>query len=114
MTMKKTDLYKALAKKIGRDQKAERTPERFGKAAKATTPAAETATSSAPAAPSPKPVQVTLRLPAALVAQLRERALAHEGGISGVVADALDKHLQPAKPARAPRKKAAATPAADA
>jgi hypothetical protein len=91
MSMKKTDLYKALAKKVGGQQKAERTPERFGKAAKAT-PVEEP---KAPAAP--KPVQVTLRLPPALVAQLREQALNHEDGISGVVTDALQKHFKPSR-----------------
>jgi len=114
MTMKKTDLYKALAKKVGGQQKAERTPDRFGKAAKAVKAAAtanDAAPQAAPVSP-PKPVQVTLRLPATLVAQLRERALGHEAGISGVVADALDQHFN-AKPARAARKKAASAPAAD-
>ncbi len=91
MSMKKTDLYKALAKKVGGQQKAERTPERFGKAAKA--PPVEEP--KAPAAP--KPVQVTLRLPPALVAQLREQALNHEDGISGVVTDALQKHFKPSR-----------------
>ena len=91
MSMKKTDLYKALAKKVGGQQKAERTPERFGKAAKVV--AAEEPKASAPS----KPVQVTLRLSPALVAQLREQALSHEDGISGVVADALQKHFKPTR-----------------
>jgi hypothetical protein len=89
MSMKKTDLYKNLAKKIGRDMKSEATPERFAKGSKATP-----VTAPAPKAPAAlKPVQLVCRLPADLVRQLRERALHHEGGVSALVAQALSQHL---------------------
>ena len=40
-----------------------------------------------------KPVQVTCRLPADLAARLRDRAVAHEGGVHAIVTQALERWL---------------------
>jgi hypothetical protein len=84
MTMKKTDLYKNLAKQIDRRQKAALTPSRFGAGAQEAT-GGKRDKAEAPA----KPVTISCRLPADLVARLRERAMDTEGGISAVVAAAV-------------------------
>ena len=89
MSMKKTDLEKNMAKKLDGRLKSQAIPQRFaqgsgkvaGKQAEATTPAKA------------KHVQVSCRLPAPLAAQLRERAIGHEGGLSALVTVAVEQFL---------------------
>ena len=89
MSLKKTDLVKNLAKKLDGRMKAAGVPHRFAQGA-------------ADAAPRDKRVQdaavklvpITCRLPADLVARLRERAAGHEGGINALMAQALERALQ--------------------
>ncbi len=88
MTMKKTDLYKNLAKQIDRQQKAAGTPQRFGAGAAAVAGKREKS-----AAAGGKLVPITCRLPAEMVTRLRERALETDGGLSAVVAQALAQWL---------------------
>jgi hypothetical protein len=93
MSMKKTDLVKNLAKKLDGRMKSAGVPRRFaqgaadaaGKGDKGDKRAQEAAT---------KLVPITCRLPAELVARLRERAVAHEGGINALMAQALERALQ--------------------
>lgn len=92
MSMKKTDLYKNLAKKLDRERKAEATPARFGKKA-----VAPDASAASPAARPAKPVQLICRLPADLVQQMRQQALQHEGGMSALVEAAVKAYLPAAK-----------------
>jgi len=91
MTMKKTDLYKNLAKQIDRKQKAAATPQRFGAGA-AAVPAKRDKHADATA----KLVPVTCRLPAELVATMRERAATTPGGMSTLVAAAVEQWLSAA------------------
>lgn len=88
MTMKKTDLYKNLAKQIDRKQKAAATPQRFAAGATAAAGKREKTAGAAE-----KLVPLTCRLPAAMVARLRERALQTEGGMNAVLAQALGQWL---------------------
>jgi hypothetical protein len=85
MSQKKFDLAKNLAKKIDNQLKSSRVPPRFGQSA---APLGE-----APAEAAPRPVPFTCKLPAPLIAQLRERALAHPGGINALIAEALVRGL---------------------
>lgn len=92
MSMKKTDLEKSMAKRLDGKLKSQAIPQRFaggsGKAASAPATAVPSA---------PKLVQISCRLPAPLASQLRQRAMTHEGGISALVAAAVEGYL--AKPA---------------
>jgi hypothetical protein len=91
MSMKKTDLEKQLAKKLDGRLKSRAVPQRFGRAsAAAATP--EAAAPHKPAAP--KLVAVACRLPADLVARLRERAVGDAGGMNAVMARAVEFWLQ--------------------
>jgi hypothetical protein len=99
MSMKKTDLVKNLAKKLDGRMKSAGVPHRFAQGAadaagrrdkdskgeKGDKRAQEAAA---------KLVPITCRLPAELVARLRERAVAHEGGINALMAQALERALQ--------------------
>lgn len=109
MSFKKTDLAKQMAVKLHTQMKGAPSPQRFGKQS---TTLAKNEKPVAPAAP--KLVAVTCRLPADIAQRLRERALSHEGGIHGLMADAaaqwLDASATPAKKTT----KAAATKAPDA
>ena len=87
MTMKKTDLYKNLGKQIDRQQKAAARPDRFGAGA---AQAGQRARKPETAA---RLVPLTCRLPAELVNNLRERALTVDGGVSALVAQAVDAWL---------------------
>ncbi|QID18600.1 hypothetical protein G3580_13785 [Nitrogeniibacter mangrovi] len=87
MTMKKTDLYKNLAKQIERQQKGTTTPERFGTGAKGV------GKRDKKAGTTPRLVPLTCRLPAELVTQLRAHAMDTDGGVSAVVAMALEQWL---------------------
>jgi hypothetical protein len=91
MSMKKTDLVKNLAKKLDGKMKSAGVPRRFAQgsgaaAEKTQTPARETAT---------KLVPITCRLPTALATRLRERAVATEGGVNAVIAQALERWFEP-------------------
>ena len=88
MSMKKTDLEKRLAKKLdGRMKTA--VPQRFGKGAVMDKPKPEGKSRPAVA----KLVAVSCRLPAELVNRLREHAIGREGGMSAVVAQAVEQWL---------------------
>ena len=89
MSMKKTDLVKNLAKKLDGRMKAAGVPRRFAQGA------AEVAGKhDKHEAAAAKLVPITCRLPAELVARLRERAVGHEGGINALMAQALERALQ--------------------
>lgn len=88
MTMKKTDLYKNLAKQIDRQQKAAGTPQRFGAGASAVAVKRDKHADAAA-----KLVPITCRLPAELVATLRERAADTPGGMSAVLSAAIEHWL---------------------
>ena len=85
MTQKKTDLAKGLAKKLGNQLKASSPPQRFGQSA--------ALHKGEPQTPAIKLVPLTCKLPAPLLAQLREQALSHPGGLSGLMAEALTRGL---------------------
>lgn len=92
MSMKKADLAKQLAKKVDGRMKASSPPQRFGQASTKATKAAEQAARPTAA----KLVPVSCRLPAELASRLRERAIGHEGGVSALVAQALEQWLRSA------------------
>ena len=91
--MKKTDLEKRLAKKLDGRMKTSAVPQRFGKGAVLAKPKPEG--NSRPVAA--KLVAVSCRLPAELVSQLREHAIGREGGMSAVVAQAVEQWLVSAR-----------------
>lgn len=95
MSMKKTDLEKHLAKKIDGRMKSGLAPQRFGKGSAAATAGADSEAKAQKAAA--KLVPVACRLPAELAARLRDRAVAHEGGINAVIAEAVEQWLGKAK-----------------
>ena len=87
MSLKKTDLVKNLAKKLDGRMKSAGVPHRFAQGA-ADVPGKRDKEAAV------KLVPITCRLPADLVARLRERAAAHEGGINALMAQALERALQ--------------------
>lgn len=89
MSLKKTDMVKHLAKKLDGQRKAAGVPPRFGPGS------APAVVANGPDKPADKPklVSVTCRLPADLAARLREHAVRHEGGVHGVVAQAVEQWL---------------------
>ena len=89
MSLKKTDLVKNLAKKLDGRMKAAGVPRRFAQGATEVAGKRDK-----PAAAAVKLVPITCRLPAELVARLRERAVDHEGGINALMAQALERALQ--------------------
>lgn len=89
MSMKKTDLEKALAKKISGRMAGAAAPARFGAAAAAVPDRREQRRRDAAAGL----VSFACKLPQPLVAQLAARAAAHEGGINAVVAELLEAGL---------------------
>ena len=93
MSMKKSDLSKSLARKLDGRMKAAEIPKRFAQGS------AEVAAKSRQhaARPEAKLVAVACRLPAELVNRARERATTHEGGINGLIADALGQWLESGK-----------------
>jgi hypothetical protein len=97
MSMKKTDLEKHLAKKLDGRMKSGAVPQRFGKGSAA---AKEKPEEKARAA-APKLVAVSCRLPAELVQRMGERALVHEGGMSALVAQAVEQWLATTAAAKA-------------
>jgi hypothetical protein len=89
MSMKKSDLDKHLARKIGGRMKAAGVPDRFAQGAAESVDRREQRRLDAAAGLVP----FACKLPADLAATLRERAAAHEGGINGLVAELLKKAL---------------------
>jgi hypothetical protein len=89
MSLKKTDMVKNLAKKLDGQRKSAAIPNRFAKGSAA---AANQQPAKADAAP--KPVQVSCRLPADLVQQMRDRAVNVEGGVNTILAQALKRWLE--------------------
>jgi hypothetical protein len=93
MSMKKTDLEKHLAKKLDGRMKASAVPQRFGQGS--ATPKEKSGQNARPVVA--KLVPVSCRLPAELVQRLRERAIGHEGGLSALVAQAVEQWLATAE-----------------
>lgn len=91
MSMKRTDLEKNLAKKLDGRMKSGLAPQRYGKGSAAA--ANKPVDVAAAAAAVSKPVPVSCRLPADVVAQLRERAAGVEGGMSAVLTEAAQHWL---------------------
>ncbi len=89
MSMKKSDLDKHLARKIGGRMKAAGVPDRFAQGAAESVDRREQRRLDAAAGLVP----FACKLPADLAATLRERAAAHEGGINGLVAELLKRAL---------------------
>jgi len=93
MSMKKTDLEKHLAKKLDGRMKSSVAPQRFGKGSAAAAGSSDRKADKAVA----KLVPVACRLPAELVTRLRERAVGFEGGMSALVAQAVECWLEAAE-----------------
>ena len=89
MSMKKSDLDKHMAKKIGGQMKTAGVPDRFAQGAAESVDRREQRRLDAAAGLVP----FACKLPADLTASLRERATAHAGGINGLVAELLRKGL---------------------
>lgn len=102
MSMKKTDLEKHLAKKLDGRMRSSTVPQRFGKASAAAAGSGDRKAGKAMT----KLVPVACRLPVELVTRLSERAVGFEGGMSAVVAQAVEQWLASAAgapPAAPPR-----------
>ena len=89
MSMKKSDLDKRLGQKIGGQMKQAGVPGRFGSAAAPALDRREQRRIDAAAGLVP----FACKLPGDLAAQLRERAVAHAGGLNGLLAELLRKAL---------------------
>ena len=89
MSMKKSDLDKHMAKKIGGQMKTAGIPDRFAQGAAESVDRREQRRLDAAAGLVP----FACKLPADLTASLRERAAAHAGGINALVAELLQKGL---------------------
>jgi len=89
MSLKKTDLAKNLALKIDGRMKAAGIPGRFAQGAAQVVDRKEQRRRDAAAGLVP----FACKLPADLVKQLNERAVAHEGGVNALVAEMLKKGL---------------------
>lgn len=89
MSMKKTDLDKNMGKKLDGRMKGTQSPPRFGPGS------AQAVAKRDKAAPDPavRMVSVACRLPADLATRLRERATGVEGGVSAIVAQAVERWL---------------------
>ena len=94
MSLKKTDLVKNLAKKLDGRMKAAGVPRRFAQGAADAVPDKRETRDKRAQEAAVKLVPITCRLPAELVARLRERAVGHEGGINALMAQALERGLQ--------------------
>lgn len=99
MSMKKTDLEKALAKKITGRMAGAAAPARFGAAAAPPVDRREQRRRDAAAGLVP----FACKLPQPLVAQLAARAAAHEGGVNAVVAELLGQALAQSAPGSSPQ-----------
>ncbi|MBL8349496.1 MAG: hypothetical protein JNL87_04215 [Burkholderiaceae bacterium] len=89
MTLKKTDLARQLELKIEAQRKLSGTPGRFGQAAAALPDRKAQRRADAAAGLVP----FACKLPAPLVARLRERAAGHDGGLNALVAELLTRAL---------------------
>ena len=89
MSMKKSDLDKQLARKIGGQMKVAGAAGRFGQGASEVVDRREQRRLDAAAGLVP----FACKLPAELVKQLNDRAAGHEGGVNALVAEALKKNL---------------------
>ena len=89
MSMKKTDLEKALAKKISGRMAGAGVAQRFGAGAASLPDRREQRRRDAAAGLVP----YACKLPQLLVNRLVDRAAAHEGGVNGLVAELLAKGL---------------------
>jgi hypothetical protein len=89
MSMKKTDLEKALAKKISGRMAGAGIAQRFGAGAAALPDRREQRRRDAAAGLVP----FACKLPQALAERIAERAAAHAGGVNGLVAELLAKAL---------------------
>ena len=89
MSMKKSDLDKHLARKIGGRMKAAGVPDRFAQGAAESVDRREQRRLDAAAGL----VAFACKLPADLAATLRDRAAAHEDGMNGLVAELLKQAL---------------------
>jgi hypothetical protein len=96
MSMKKTDLEKALAKKITGRMAGTGTAPRFGAGAASLPDRRERRRLDAAAGLVP----FACKLPQALLNRLAERAAAHEGGLNALVAHLLETGLGPSEPGR--------------
>lgn len=90
MSMKKTDLEKALAKKISGRMAGAGVTQRFGAGAAALPDRREQRRRDAAAGLVP----FACKLPQPLVERLAARAAAHDAGINGLVAELLEKALR--------------------
>lgn len=90
MTMKKTDLAKSLAHKIGGRMKAGGVPDRFAQGAATALDKREQRKADAAAGLVP----FACKLPGELVKKLHERAAGHEGGLNALVAELLTRGLE--------------------
>lgn len=90
MPLKKTDLAMRLGQKIEGQMKRQGAPQRFAQASTAL-PVRERRDKEAAAAL----VSVACKLPAPLVAQLREAATQHPGKLNGLMAELLSRALAP-------------------
>jgi hypothetical protein len=93
MSMKKTDLEKALAKKITGRMAGAGVAARFGAGAASLPDRREQRRLDAAAGLVP----FACKLPQALVNRLAERAAAHEGGVNALLAELLEQHFGPAQ-----------------
>lgn len=93
MTQKKTDLVKNLAKKLDGRMKSTGVPTRFAQGASEVGQARAQRRGEGET----KLVAVTCKLPPELAKRLRERAIATEGGVNHLVAEALTRWLDEAK-----------------
>ncbi|MGL6112072.1 MAG: hypothetical protein ACRC2B_18420, partial [Rubrivivax sp.] len=96
MSMKKTDLEKQMAKKLDGQMRAGPASHRFGQGSVA----AKDKTGQKPGPRTTKLVPVSCRLPTELVAQLRERAVGFEGGLSALMTQAVQHWLAAAGAAK--------------
>ncbi len=95
MSMKKTDLVKGLAKKLDGRMKSAGVPPRFGQGAAAVDAVDEAAKREQRARDAAaKLVPLACRLPADLVKRVRDAAIAHDGGINALMAQALERWLE--------------------
>ncbi len=90
MSMKKSDLDKMMAKKVGGQMKAAGVAGRFGQGVADVVDRREQRRADAAAGLVP----FACKLPADLAAKLREKSAAHDGGLNGLVADLLGKALK--------------------
>ncbi len=90
MSMKKSDLDKMAAKKVGGQMKAAGIPARFGQGVADVVDRREQRRVDAAAGLVP----FACKLPADLAATLREKSAMHDGGLNGLVAELLKKALK--------------------